>query len=182
MQSFGVFTTFPTHFRFTSGGHMSCKHGGCSAHNYVVDHSDGQIGILLAILELFRPTSGSLPVEMRVTSCHKMRLVKTSRMAVFAAQSHHLSPSYTSIPVNFRSFLANGLRWHAPDLRIESHGLENPWAPFIPLLHPLLAAVTERYERTNGRTDERTSRDGITQKTPIHIDPPTGVGDQIWVS
>ena len=97
-----------------------------------MNHSDGQIGILLAVLELFRPTSGSLPVEMRGTSCHKMRLVKTSRMAVFAAQTDHLSPSYTSIPVNFRSFLANGLRWHAAAFRIESYGLENPWGPLRP--------------------------------------------------
>ena len=97
-----------------------------------MDHSDGQIGILLAVLELFRPTSGSLPVEMRGTGCHKVHLVKTSRMAVFAAQTDHLSPSYTSIPVNFRSFLANGWRWHAPPLRIESYGLENPWGPLRP--------------------------------------------------
>ena len=134
LQSLGAFTTFPTHFRFTSGGHISFwhEHDGCGAHNYVLDHCDGQIGILQAVLELFRPTSGSLPVEMRGTSCHKMRLVKTSRMAVFAAQTDHLSPSYTSIPVNFRSFLANGLRWHAAHLRIESHGLENPLGPLRP--------------------------------------------------
>ena len=114
LQSLGVFTTFPTHFRFTSGENISCwpQHGGCSAHNYVVDHSHGQIGILLAVLELFRSTSGSLPVDMRGTSCQKMRLVQTSRMVVFAAQMDHLSPSYTQIPVNFRSQLANGLRWH----------------------------------------------------------------------
>ena len=137
LQSIGVFTTFPPHFRFTSGGHISFwhEHDGCGAHNYVVDQSDGQIGILLAVLELFQPTSGSLPVEMRGTGCHNVRLVNTSRMAVFPAQMDHLSPSYTSIPVNFRSFLANGLRWHAPDLRIESHGLENPFGPLRPRIY-----------------------------------------------
>ena len=95
-------------------------------------------------------------------------------MAVFAAQTDHLSPSYASLPVNFRSQLANGSRWHAADLRIVSHGLENLYGPLRPLLEPRLADVTERYERTN----KRTNRDGITQKNPIHIDPPTGVGDQ----
>ena len=42
------------------------------------------------------------------------------------------------------------------------------------LLLPLFVAVTERDERTNGRTNG----DGITQNTPVYIDPPTGVGDQ----
>ena len=42
------------------------------------------------------------------------------------------------------------------------------------LLPSVLAAVTERHERTNERTDG----DGITQKTPIYIDPPTCIGDQ----
>ena len=55
-----------------------------------------------------------------------MRLVQTSLMVVFAAKTDHLSPSYASFPVNFRSELANGLRSHAADLRIVSHGLENP--------------------------------------------------------
>ena len=40
------------------------------------------------------------------------------------------------------------------------------------LLLPLLAAVTERYERTD--------RDGIAERSPVYIDPPTCVGDQTF--